>query len=365
MIHSSNNVLYLRTSNQYFRECRYHENKKSFINTIVCDFFENIYISSLLSKDDSSLLKEAIINSLSDKRAFTSFFYMGRDNDKNSTFRRAIESEDYSLVGLPSIVKQYSSKVIFDFLEYSWSEISNYRMNAGIHGFHSYNSNRALAQYKVAEILGVKWLMPEIEYAKIKVDEGPIRFGTLSMVAEGVNPTKVDNKRLKLMPSVQRELNILHILDVICFEKDHRPGNYYVKQNKEGELTGISVFDNDSPASFFIWPSVRFSTYYGCVPLLDSNNCFAIGYIDKCFFDKLNSVKFEELTSNLSPFLSKVQIISLFFRIKSIIKGVEHAIAQNKVKVLGKEQWTMDTLKDELSGRYGQTYLCLLADWDK
>ena len=352
-------VLCLRSSNQYFKECRYHEDKKSFINTIVCDFFDNIYISPLLSKVDSCLLKEAIINNLSDKRAFTSFFYMGRK------IRRAIESEDYSLVGLPSIVKQYSSKVIVDFLKYSISEISNYRRNAGIHGFHSYNSNRALSQYKVAEILGVKWLMPKIEYAKIKVDEGPIRFGILSMAVEGVDPTYVDNKRLKVMPSVQRELNILHILDVICYEKDHRPSNYYVKQNKEGELTGISVFDNDSAASFSILPSVRFSTDYGSVPLLDSNNCFAIGYIDRCFFEKLNSVNFEDLTSNLSPFLSKVQILSLFIRIKRIIKGVENAIRQDKIQVLNENQWTKETLDDELSGRYGQTYLETLINWSK
>lgn len=65
------------------------------------------------------------------------------------------------------------------------------------------------------------------------------KVGTFMLEAKGISPVSLTKKqRKKVAPSFQRNCSDLNILDAICYEKDHRPGNYNVLIDKDGLITG-------------------------------------------------------------------------------------------------------------------------------
>ena len=66
-----------------------------------------------------------------------------------------------------------------------------------------------------------------------------------------------------------------------------------------------------------------------------------------------------KLKAALRPYLNKLQIASLIDRVGLLQKLLK------EVALLSDSQWDEETLKKELSGAYGKTYLCNFANRNK
>ena len=107
----------------------------------------------------------------------------------------------------------------------------------------------------------------------------------------------------------------------------------------EGEKTGETVADMKLTASredgYDIWTAV-----------------FSLNSCDLYFY--YFHIDTKEVNSELRELLNVYQRIALIKRLKKIKKILK---LTNKNKLISKSQWNEDTLEEEISGRYGDTYL--------
>ena len=109
---------------------------------------------------------------------------------------------------------------------------------------------------------------------------GFVKLGIATEPAPGVNPDSMKGT-IYISPGFQRDTLIMNMLDVLCFQKDHRPNNYFCVLDGLGRVSGLFVFDNDCPSTFFPSPSIRFQSYVKCSPFVTRE-----GYINRPFLDK-------------------------------------------------------------------------------
>lgn len=108
-----------------------------------------------------------------------------------------------------------------------------------------------MATKRIADLLGIGYLIPEIELVKLVFPDGNEKIGTLMSAVNGIAPKKMlYAEKQKITPKFQRDCNSLNVLDAICHERDHRPGNYFVRLNSNGEVDSLEAFDNDAPMTF-------------------------------------------------------------------------------------------------------------------
>lgn len=118
--------------------------------------------------------------------------------------------------------------------------------------------------------------------------------------ANGVDPSKSYFEGIN--PKFQKELLELHILDTICYQLDHRPGNYFVSQSTNKDAFGVSAFDNDCTTGFKAKKTIEENDYMGCSAL------FKDGRISVPFLpqDIVESIKKLDLSGiQLEQYLSK------------------------------------------------------------
>lgn len=153
-------------------------------------------------------------------------------------------------------------------------------------------------------------------------------------------------------PQHAQDLTTLNLIDAICYEKDHRPGNYHIVLDAQDKAVSICSFDNDSPWSFAPFGGADFKPYDGASVIIKG------GLFNRPMLDTKVRKQFMNLTKNdvhnaLSQYLGKNQVNACWRRIKALQKA------------LGKTQfayteWSEDVMKVELSGEYGNTYYTVL-----
>lgn len=353
-ITTTSNIVYkiiIKDSVFYFRECRLHLPPKEYVERIIESY------NQIITKGNTFFPE--IDN-------FKSFFNMGTAAIGASRIRKYYHNGNPKFVGLHQCLNDKDKIKQKRFIDYAWSELYLYRLNYGIkYGMPQiFNSVRALSYYKMSELLGLERLVPYTELVKINY-QGMTLCGTLMDSAQGIPFLDIMEKdRSNIFePILQRELNDLNILDVICFEKDHRPDNYNVLLNDNGKVYSISVFDNDSPMSFFISKNISFLTYDGCSNLVDKNGNLNRPFINGNTYDRLNDINESVLINTFDELLSYKQIHSLYKRIIKLREAIKKSI--NKTcKLIYDDEWNFNTVQEELCGKYGQTYLGLFSsDW--
>ena len=240
-------------------------------------------------------------------------FNLGDLANEESNIWKILHDQDFSSSGLK--ISNYNVDEMLKFYSYLWSEIYNYNLNRGLNSkYQTYNSNRAISEYLLAKYFGVEYLITKTEYVTIDV-EGLKMVGILTEEAAGVPFNKIallDRSHL-VSPQLQIQMNTLQLLDVISYEKDHRPDNYNLIMNGS-KCEGVCAFDNDSPLSFWCTKNISFNTYVGCTASIKAGVVTLI-CIDKCFANKLVSYKKTEINELLSGYLTKYQLLCLNQRI--------------------------------------------------
>ena len=222
--------------------------------------------------------------------------------------------------------------------------------------YSHFSATKSIASRIVAEELGMKHMITSAEYCNLKLEDGTIVFGVLSLAAEGAR--MIDSK-IKLTGFLQKELLNMNILDLICFQTDHGMNNYNIIEY--GEQCKICAFDNDNPNTFLPYPMIK-DNFLGCSSIISSDGLLNRPYIDRTTVDNLLNIDIEILKNRLTPYLNKLQICALLKRIHKIQKMIEKTVAQKPECIITNDEWNELTIKEELCGSYGKTYLTIVAE---
>ena len=268
--------------------------------------------------------------------------------------------DDSSLIGLPDPIGLYTD-YIRNFVTFSWSEVLGYRLNKGGGEWQLFGFNRAVSEKIVAKYLGLDDLICSVNLAQITLD-GNVIWGSIMEEAKGVNPNDMNSSQLIncVSPKLLNVLTSLNILDVLCNEKDHRPGNYNILIDENGKGISIVAFDNDSPYSFFPSTNIHMRSYFGSSNILDKNGCINRCGIDCNLASRIANIDIASLSHDLSPYLNEIQIYALKHRVLKLQQALRKS---RELRLQKPSDWTMDDVNADLSGKYGRTYLYILKHW--
>ena len=355
---TTNNIKKIQFYNsyKYFRKCSSHDIMIKYVLQIVDDYF---------SDSPDCKTKKWIIDSLVEKNNLRLFFNMGVTNDKYSNVYRYYKTNDSTLIGIATPRCEVVNEEIKSFVQFAWGEIYNYKLNNGLrHGqFQIYNACRGLATKAIADLLGLEELIPKSQYVRLRIDAKTEIFGTLMDQAPGelVKWAPPEKRKSMITPQLQHSLNNLNLLDVICYERDHKPSNYNVLLDENQKGLKVCAFDNDSPLTFFIYSSAQFKTYMNCAPYI-YNKRIMRPYIDKKLAETVLSLNIKKLANITNTYLSKIQIITMKSRFSILRQCIKNSILKGFLHPIEDNEWNTDTEHIELSGKYGKTYLNLFAE---
>lgn len=232
--------------------------------------------------------------------------------------------------------------------------------------YDTFSANRAVASYKVAQLLGKETLLTKCEMAWLKIDDNEPFLGTMSSIANGVgfwNYIKTKSIKDHFTPSLLRDLSNLEILDTICHEPDHGANNYMLVVDETEKITHICAFDNDNPKDFFISTDCKHSLTTETKSMITKNGCFNRKYADKDIVGKLLSLNRKTVFKELNPYLNCLQLHFCWLRVRSLQKSIEKSLDIDKLCLLSHSEWTQQMVDDEISGKNGRTYSYVLIDW--
>lgn len=288
---------------------------------------------------------------------------MGSSADMSSPLMRFHKKGEYHQLGLETIRDVFDDDLIHMFVWYMRSHIDAYNSaRYGVRGkWQTYSTSRGVATYEFSKLLKLEGLIPKTRYVNLEVENGRSRFGSFMDVAEGIHFDEYcnSNRTHIITPALQRGLVMLNLLDCLTYEKDHRLNNYNVVTDKEGFATGVCAYDNDSPLVFFISPSPSFTTYAGCSPII-SSGLINRPYLDRGLAERVLSIRSKEIQECLDPYCNKLQIWAVGKRMKKVQAAIKKTIETRPCFLLDKSDWNTDTIQDELSGKWGKTYLGLI-----
>lgn len=354
LYNSTFNIIYISGEKSgYFRECRLHLNEKNYLFSIIDDFFYFI--------EDNIVAKQIILKCLTKKKNRKLFYNMGILNDNYSKLNTFFRNKDYDAIGLGECKYKIDEKIIKKFVSFSWGEIYQYRLNNGIkkNSFQMYNSSKCVATRKFSELIGVSELIPQIRYVKLIIDGQIVKYGTFSDIANGVSFENVtEEMKRNLTTHFLKDIHNLQILDILIFEKDHRPGNYKTILNNN-KIIGIQAFDNDSPMCFSVNPSISFYTYMHACPLVIKNKV-QLKYLDKGVIDNILNLTYQEIRKKMKNDLTFIQILFLWIRTCNF----KFAISKSNVILLKDIEWKDEYIKYEITSNV-LTYLNLFLTTNK
>ena len=350
------NVCKLNIQNKeyYFRECKKHVKFEEYLRNLI-----NEYVDSLEDNNPLKLEFLKVRNTLMKPDVMRKLFRMGIVNDRSSKISYFFKSNDISIWGIQEL-ENIELNELKDLFQYLRGEIYSYRLNAGLKKglYQSFNASKSLATKRIADLLGIGYLIPEIELVKLVFPDGNEKIGTLMSAVNGIAPKKMlYAEKQKITPKFQRDCNSLNVLDAICHERDHRPGNYFVRLNSNGEVDSLEAFDNDAPMTFSLTGNINLVTYWGSSPLLLSDGALNLVHVDKKLAQKILKLKDEEIVNSLKLILSKIQVWFVCKRIHKMQKAIKHTMQKSADFFISDTEWNEKTIKEELSSDTINSYL--------
>lgn len=346
--------LNIQNKEYYFRECKKHVEFEEYLGNLIDEYVDSLKDNNSLKieivKVRSILMKQDVMNKL---------FRMGIVNDNSSKISYFFKSNDISVWGIQELENIELSE-LKDLFQYLWGEIYSYRLNAGLKkgSYQSFNASKSLATKKIADLLGLGYLIPETELVKLVFPDGNEKIGTLMSAVIGVAPKKMSYaEKQKITPKFQRDCNSLNVLDAICHERDHRPGNYFVRLNSKGEVDSLEAFDNDAPMTFFLTSNINLVTYWESSSLLLSDGTLNLKHVDKKLSQKILELKDEEIVDSLKMILSKIQIWFVCKRIHKMQKTIKHTMQKSDDFFISDTEWNKKTIMEELGDDKINSYL--------
>lgn len=301
---------------------------------------------------------------LADKRKFRKLLHAGNYSDPYSPAREFYLTKKTAAVGVetPTTLERGSEEWksfiqnIDHFLKYVINTIAHHNRNKRSGEWEFSNANRQMATEAMARLVGLDYMFPHSEFAVVITPEGEQMRGTLMQNAKGESTEGITSARSQKVcsPALQRELIKLNVLDTITYERDHRPGNYNIIVDESDKASGLSVFDNDAEMTFAPMPASTHSGS-GCSKIIRGGRINR-PYLDEELANRILLLEKNEVHNCLRPFLNYFQIFMCWKRIVALQKAIKNSLRRNGF-LLKPEQWSKATIEEELSGKYGRTYL--------
>lgn len=356
-----NTIIYFDHNGQsgFFRECRKHEEQHEYLKRLIADYCQYVFCNEH-SKECEALLLEK----LNDNNNFIKFFNMGAGtaNYTNITkFRKTLNS-DY--IGIPLPYPDWFKSQLLQLVQFVWGALEEYKYNAflPLGSYHTYNANRTIVTKRIADMIGGDEIIPDTKYMRL-ILEGQPRIGVVVGKAPGFSPdAAVEGEILGVTSNFQRQSIILNIADVICYQKDHRPGNYYISTDNNRKAYALSAFDNDCPTTLLPTPNVCFYSYSGYSPFVDKKGRVNRPFLDKECVNLLHSLSEEKLRTALGGNISAIQFRMLNQRVNRLQRAIKESVVEGRTTVISPSEWSEETIAKEVSGEYGQTYVKYFID---
>lgn len=349
VLNYTNNLIKLTKNGEryYFKEARERLGLRDYIDRSVINFF-----SEVCADDD---LERQISQSLKHKKNLKKLIRMGEKDDVRSPLHRYLTEGDAQVLGLPPFSDGHQG-IGRQFVFYIYGELNNYALNYGVRkgNRQTFLAVRAVAVKKLADILGIGHLVPETRYVKLCLGDRE-RYGTLEWEAAGFNVAGVppEERKKHITPQFLRELTNLNVLDVLCHDDDHRANNFHTVANERGEYVGVVSYDNDGPNVFLPSVSIRFGNGL-CSAFIGRHGLVARPHLDRRLAEAVLRLD-RSAVGALAAYLTLSQRMCLWRRIRKMQKAILKTQRANAAFLL--DEWTEEQIQEELSGRFGKTYL--------
>ena len=338
-VSSSNNLIELENRGNilFFRPIRETVPRKHMFQRIVKDYI--------------AITGKACVNELLSGINEKKFLKMGVTNDQSSNVFRYFQSHDRALIGVPTSITLTDQELDL-FIHYAWSEIQAYKKICGSGKYNTFNYNRSRCQFEIYSLFNEAELICPVSLCKLNFSNGYSMIGSVMSDAGGVNTAKmtVNERKQLLSERLKEKLDILNVLDVLCRETDHRPGNYNVILNDRGEAISIKTFDNDSVLAFFPSLSIK-NSRSGVSSLIGRDGCFNREGLDEHFKKTFINITDKQLDLIAKPYLNAIQRFALkrrFSKLKSLLGKDSSSLNVDKQK------------REEVT-----TYSDLMLNWDE
>ena len=361
----SSSLYYVETPSLkgFFRPILPHFSYSQCVKEAVKEYYTEVH-------PEQELEFEVVKQAIDDKKTFRMFMDMGSFNDPYSRSRKFYLTKDTTVVGIKTptkLIKETEEwkqfiRNIHALLKYVKNAMTRHYRNRGGGYFEFSSVNRVMGTEAVAKLLGIEHLFPHTEFIELHVEELQMR-GTLMEVAAGETTNRIPKEKSYsvVSPVLQSELTTLNILDAITFERDHRPGNYNIILGSDGKVCKISVFDNDAVMTFAPFPlSTHSGSGSSCVV---KNGLINRPHMDEQLALKILSLKKKELKSALKQYLNCIQLAFCWRRVVLLKRAIQKSMKDEHF-LLKQSEWSEETLKEELSGKWGRTYLTTFMDFE-
>ncbi len=371
---STNPIIYIErgTEHYYFRECMKVLPKKEYVLQGVERFFlfinDNDYkrmgfvqklpiqtnfaaslIESFKKYISGLCSQEHFINSMLnvDKAMKRMNYSIWSDAEK-------ISADSIQKLGLTDFEEKYLDITIcflWQMRSYAGMRRNMYYVRDNEHSYFA--AVRMMATKVIAEEMQLQDVVVCPQWCHLKVDDIEL-YGVLCNSADGIRA--LDEK---ISPSVklQQKLTELHILDLICFQQDHGPNNYNICYSDNS--VSVCAFDNDNPNTFF--PIGRIDLCLaGCNSVFNKKGRMNRTYFSYELAEKIIQTDEKELCIRMKPFLNFVQRYFVILRLRKMKECVKKAGTGNAL--IRESEWTEEYLTEELTGKYGETYLTKLLN---
>lgn len=349
----------------YFRECRKHFIPKLFLKELFGDYCQYVFVN----ENSEECLK--ILNSFLDKtRGWRLFYKMGEGTARFSRITRFRSSKDYHVIGFRDGLPSWFYDQLLQLVQFAWGPIIEHRYCHNLEDgcYQTFNSSKSIVSKLVADYFTVGELIPRTYYARLEFD-GKQRVGVVVESAVGADPGLFERRLApqEIAPPLQKSLLSLWVLDQVCYQKDHRPGNYFVGRS-DSRYSSVSAFDNDCPTTLFPTASVLFTTYTGIRPMFDKRGSCRVPYLSKQLYEAFEKLKVEDLQYLVANVCSRMEITMLCRRAFSLRNKLIKNVANEKLKLLSDGEWSVDTMQEELclsSDTYFSFFIRKYVDWNR
>lgn len=342
----------------YFRECRKHSLPKQFLKELFGDYCQYVFVNE---NSEECLM---ILNGfLDDTRGWKLFYKMGEGTARFSRITRFRKTKDYHIIGFREGLPSWFYGQLLQLVQFSWGPIMEHRYCRGLDkgSYQTFNSSKSIVSKLIADYFSVGDLVPRTYYAKLVFD-GRQRVGVVVEPAAGIDPELLERKLTvqEVSPVLQKNLLSLWVIDMVCYQKDHRPGNYFIGKCGDSSYSRISAFDNDCPMTLFPSSSISFTTYVGIKPLFDKKEVSRVPFFSRRLYDAFAGINIRELQKRLTGFCSEMEITKLCERAFALKRKLERNVTAKQLTLLSDDEWSTDTMREELrvsSGTYFSFFL--------
>lgn len=330
----------------YFRECRKHALPKQFLKELFGDYCQYVFVNEN-SKECFKILNDFLDNT----RGWKLFYKMGEGTARFSRITRFRKTEDYHVIGFRDGLPSWFYGQLLQLVQFAWGPIMEHRYCRGLDkgSYQTFNSSKSIISKLIADYFAVGDLVPSTYYARLVFD-GKQRVGVVVESAAGIDPNLLEKKLTiqEVSPVLQKSLLSLWVIDMVCYQKDHRPGNYFIGKCEDSSYSRISAFDNDCPMTLFPSSSISFTTYVGIKPLFNKNEVSRVRFFSRRLYEAFAEVNIQELKQRLTGLCSEMEITKLCERVSAIKCKLERNVAAKQLVLISDDEWSADTMQDEL-----------------